>query len=90
MGQYSLIPLPFTEKQSGSYFSKNQTGRTISRDPLPWLLISVQEGVDGRGRYTVLEIIFSCSDLLSGKGPQQGVAVNLEAPAYFIHHANLH
>lgn len=40
------------------------------------------------GRYTVLEIIFSCSDL-SGKGPQQGVAVNLEAPAYFIHHANL-
>lgn len=36
----------------------------------------------------MLEIIFSCSDL-SGKGPQQGVAVNLEAPAYFIHHANL-
>lgn len=33
---------------------------------------------------------FLLSDLLSGKGPQQGVAVNLEAPAYFIHHANLH
>lgn len=46
MGQHSLIPLPFTEKQTRSFVTKTPNDRRIFTDPLP-LLRKCAPGVSG-------------------------------------------